>query len=171
MSVEFLGPPTGEGTFDRRGAVDEGRARHFPCAIPSEERDRNMIEVGRAVNHVEHDGGDLSIGSLPSEVPPHVPMLLLSEDGTIQDLTKGARRLLEHPPDASIEPLFFAHVHGRNLQRVMQDLAQMASRRRQRTRWLLRLRTGNGRWRWYRARATRVAGSSDHSVRVLLQRL
>jgi PAS domain-containing protein len=117
----------------------------------------------------ERDGG--TTGPLSSEVPPYVPMLLLSEDGTIQDLTEGARRLLKYPPDASIEPLFFSHVHGQNLRRVMQDLAQMASRRKQRTRWLLRLQTGNGRWRWYRARAMRVSGSSDHSVRVLLRRL
>jgi len=46
---------------------------------------------------------------------------------------------------------FFSHVHRRNIQRVMRDLADMVSRGKQRTRWLLRLRTGNDRWRWYRA--------------------
>ncbi len=117
----------------------------------------------------ERDGG--TTGPLSSEVPPYVPMLLLSEDGTIQDLTEGARRLLEHPPDASIEPLFFSHVHGQNLGRVMQDLAQVASGRKQRARWLLRLRTGNGRWRWYRARAKRILGPSDCTAHVRLRRL
>ena len=114
---------------------------------------------------------DDTAGPLTAEVPSHVPMLLLNDDGTIRDLTEGARRLLEHPPNATIEPLFFSHVHGQNLWRVMQDLAQMVSGGKQRARWLLRLQTGNHRWRWYRARATRIPGSSEGTVLVLLRRL
>lgn len=130
-----------------------------------------MREGGQVVNKVERNGDDLCLKLRPSELPPHIPLLLLSKDGTIQDLTEGARRLLRHPPDASIDPLFFAHIHGQNLRRVMQDLARMAARRQQQARWLLRLRTGNGRWRWYQTRAMRVSGSPDNSVRVLLRRL
>jgi PAS domain-containing protein len=156
--------------------VDGEEARPDTYVISDEKRERKMKDVSRAVTTFlpdeverERDGG--STGPLSSKVPPHVPMLLLSEDGTIQDLTEGARRLLEYPPDASIEPLFFSHVHGQNLRRVMQDLAQMASGRKQRARWLLRLQTGNGRWRWSRARARRILGPSERTAHVLFRRL
>ncbi len=106
-----------------------------------------------------------------SEAPPHVPLLVLDENGTIQDLTNGAKRLLGHSSEASFDPNFFSYVHGRNLRRVMQDLAHMVSHRKQSAHWLLRLRTGNQRWRWYRAVAENHLDHSEGSIRVLLRPL
>lgn len=82
---------------------------------------------------------------------PHVPWLVLDADGTILDATRAARHVLEYDANASIDPCFFTHVNGKNLRRVMQDLAMIVCRRKTRSSWLLRLRTGTGRWRWYRA--------------------
>jgi len=98
-------------------------------------------------------------------------MLHLDRDGTIQHANKPALRALEYAPDEEIEPCFFSHVHGRNLRRVMRDLAHMVSHRTQRVRWLLRLRTGNGRWRWYRAFARNHLDRSDSLIRVQLRPL
>jgi PAS domain-containing protein len=103
--------------------------------------------------------------------PPYVPVLGLDRDATIQHANEAVRRTLEYPPDAALEPCFFSHVHGRNLRQVMRDLAHMVSHRKQRTRWLLRLRTGNGRWRWYRATAQNQLDHSDALVRVRLRPL
>jgi len=66
-------------------------------------------------------------------------------------MTGPARRLLEYGSDQSIDRCFFTHVHGRNLRRVMQDLAQVLRRHKRKVSWLLRLQTGTGRWRWFRA--------------------
>ena len=79
------------------------------------------------------------------------PALFLGADGSILHVTPAALRLLEYPSDASIDPYFFTHVHGKNMYRVMQDVAHMVCHRQGQTSWLLRLRTGHGRWRWYRA--------------------
>jgi len=79
------------------------------------------------------------------------PVLTLDREGTIQSLTKSACRVLEYKSEEQVVNCFFSHVHRRNMQRVMRDLADMVCRGKQRTRWLLRLWTGNDRWRWYRA--------------------
>lgn len=106
-----------------------------------------------------------------SDDPPYVPVLGLDRDATIQHANEAVRRTLEYPPDAALEPCFFSHVHGRNLRQVMRDLAHMVSHRKQRTRWLLRLRTGNGRWRWYRATARNRLDRPDALIRVHLRPL
>lgn len=53
----------------------------------------------------------------------------------------------------------------------MRDLALMVSHRKQRARWLLRLRTGNGRWRWYRLYARNHLDEQDGAIRVRLRPL
>ncbi|WP_259040798.1 PAS domain-containing protein [Salinibacter ruber] len=102
---------------------------------------------------------------------PHTPMLYLDRSGTIQRANESARRALEYGINDTLEPCFFSHVHGRNLHRVMRDLAHMVSHRTQRTRWLLRLRTGNGRWRWYRAMARNHLDRANARIRVQLRPL
>lgn len=91
--------------------------------------------------------------SLPLDVTPNVPRLALTRDGTIHDLNAAACRVLECEAEDEVEPNFFSHIHGRNLRRVMWDLAQMVNQGMQQSRWLLRLRTSPGRWRWYRVAA------------------
>lgn len=102
---------------------------------------------------------------------PHVPILALDREGNIEALTPAARRVLEYSDDVSLDECFFAHVHKRNMSRVMRDLADMVSRGKQRTQWLLRLRTGNGRWRWYRASVQNNLGRQEDHIRVRLRSL
>jgi len=100
-----------------------------------------------------------------------VPVLTLDREGTIQTLTRAARRALEYPDDASIEDCFFSHVHKKNMHRVMSDLANMVSRGKQRAQWLLRLRTGNERWRWYRAMVKNNLGRPENHIWIRLRPL
>jgi len=110
-------------------------------------------------------------GSASEDELIHVLVLALDREGTVQQSNEPARRALEYSSGASIDPCFFSHVHGRNLQRVMRDLADMVSHRKQRARWLLRLRTGNGRWRWYWAIARNHLDNSNATIRVHLRPL
>jgi PAS domain-containing protein len=95
----------------------------------------------------------------------------VDRDGTIQNLNEPARRVLEYASDVSIDRCFFSHVHGRNLRRVMRDLAHMVSHGKQRTRWLLRLQTGNGRWRWYRTIVRNRLDDPDGLIQIHLRPL
>lgn len=176
FQVTLAASSTSRETLDVRVTVDGGRSRHFPCVLPSNGTGSEMQDAARAVatfllDEFERNGNVVFAGQSSSEVPPHVPVLLLNEEGTIQDLTEGARRLLGYSREASIKPCFFSHVHKKNLRRVMHDLAHMVSQRTKRARWLLRLRTGNDRWGWFRIRATRVSGSPERAARLFLQRL
>lgn len=105
------------------------------------------------------------------QLAQHVPVLALDEEGTLQSVSRAARALLEYGPSQTIEPYFFTHIHGRNLRRVMQDLAHMVCQRKQHARWLLRLRTGTGRWRWYRATALNRLHDDEKRVFVRLERI
>jgi hypothetical protein len=176
VELEIL--PIGRETCDVHVATEEGPPRHFTCDRPGEEEDRPP--VGRAahllaiflLSEIERRRGHVSSRPPdPSELPPHVPLLVLDEEGTIEALTEGARRILNDSSDGSLEPNFFTHVHGQNLQRVMQDLARMVAHRKQNARWLLRLRTGAQRWRWYRAVVENHLDRPDGGVRVLLRPL
>ncbi len=80
-----------------------------------------------------------------------IPAMTIDAEGTIQHISPAARRLLEYPKDAEIDDCFFTHVHGKNLYRVMQDIAHMVCFRLKQASWLLRMRTGHGRYRWYKA--------------------
>lgn len=79
------------------------------------------------------------------------PALVLNAHGEIETLTPLARRLLDFGPNQRIQPSFFSHLSGKNLNQVMCDLADMVCGRKPRAQWLLRLRTGRGRWRWFQA--------------------
>lgn len=171
--------PQSDDTCDLHVAVDDGPTSHFTYRRSGGNREgNNLCQVGRAMasfllNEIERRREEESSVEPPfsSELPPHIPVLLLDEDGNIQDLSEGARHLLEYAPNASIEPCFFSHIHGQNLKQVMWDLAHMVSRRKQRAQWLFRLRTGNHRWRWYRATAKNHLDDAEGAMRVLLRPL
>jgi PAS domain-containing protein len=97
-----------------------------------------------------------------------IPVLSIDEEGTIQHVSKAARRLLEYKSDATLDAYFFSHVHGKNLYRVMQDVAHMVCCGQQQASWLLRLRTGHGRWRWYRATAQNRLHQSPRDILIRL---
>lgn len=106
-----------------------------------------------------------------AESLPHIPILTLDREGNIQTLTRAARQALEYASDTSLDESFFSHVHKRNMSRVMRDLADMVARGKQRTQWLLRLRTGNKRWRWYRASVQNRLGRREDHISVRLRPL
>lgn len=93
------------------------------------------------------------------------PLLVLDASATIRQVTPSACRLLHHSEHALENKYFLSMVHGRNMQRVMRDLAHLVHRRMQTASWLLRLQTGSGRWRWYRAlvRVSSQAAASSQS--------
>lgn len=104
-------------------------------------------------------------------VNPYAPMLVLSPDGHVKHMTSAARRLLQYGPDQEFDAYFFTHVHGKNLHRVMRDLAAMVKRGSEQASWLLRLRTGRDRWRWYRAEAINRLSLATPAVTVHLSDL
>lgn len=79
------------------------------------------------------------------------PSVVLSADGSIQQISPSAMHLLEYRSGQKMDRSFFAHVHGKNLYQVMRDVADMVCYGKSQATWLLRLRTGKDRWRWYKA--------------------
>lgn len=171
--------PISDYSCDVRAETEEGHARHFTCDLPSDQGEpEGLKRVARSIatfifNEVEQRRDQASSQpSMWSDPPPHVPLLVLDEDGTIQNLTEAAGRILGYSPEASVEPNFFSHVHGQNMRRVMRDIAHMVSHQKESADWLLRLRTGNQRWRWYRAAAkNHLSEDSEGAIRVLLRPL
>lgn len=100
-----------------------------------------------------------------------VPLVVLSGDGTIQDISPAARRMLEYGHDKDLSPCFFSHVHGRNMYQVMRDVADMVCYGKPRANWLIRLRTGGGRWEWVRATVTNELSGPERAIRVVLNSL
>ena len=86
-------------------------------------------------------------------------------------MTRAARAQLEYGAEREPDACFFTHVHGRNLRRVMQDLAHMVCHRKTSARWLLRLRTGTGRWRWFRAAVVNYLATPQECIHVRLERI
>lgn len=165
-----------EDFFDLYVNVADGDSRHFTCNVRDEEPSRDAVKkLTRAIaffvlREIEQRRIQRSSPQpLLSEVSPHVPLLILDENGIIQDLTRRARHVMEQSADASIAPSFFSHLHGQNLHRVMRDLAHMVTHGKQRAQWLLRIRTGTRRWRWCRAHAENHLSHPEQSIRVLLR--
>lgn len=117
--------------------------------------------------------GDASPEAIDFEdlASPYAPVLVLGPEGFIKHATDAARRLLQYSPDQDFDDYFFTHVHGKNLHRVMRDLAAMVKHGSERASWLLRLRTGRGRWRWYRAEAINHLSLATPAVTVRLSDL
>jgi PAS domain-containing protein len=105
------------------------------------------------------------------QLAQHVPVLALDGEGTICSVSRAARSMLEYGSDQKIEPYFFTHVHGRNLRRVMQDLAHMACNRKSHARWLVRLQTGTRRWRWYRITVLNRLEAEEGRIFLRLERI
>ncbi len=101
----------------------------------------------------------------------HVPLVVLSGDGTIRNISPSARRMLEYGHDKDLAPCFFSHVHGRNMYQVMRDVADMVCYGKPRASWLIRLRTGGGRWQWVRATVTNELSGPGRAIRVVLDSL
>jgi hypothetical protein len=156
----------GDDTYEIYVEIEDGPTRRFTHGpgddgLPA--KDPSQLE--RAVTAFLAREIEPQLDQVPAPssttVSPQVPRLRLNRKGLIQDGNAAARRTLEHGPDDDLQSTFFSYVHGRNLHRVMRDLAHMVNHGVQRARWLLRLRTGADRWRWYRATARNRLPSED----------
>lgn len=99
-----------------------------------------------------------------------MPRLALNHAGTIKEANEAACEVLDCSPADGEESSFFSHVHGRNLRRVMRDLARMKNNALKKARWLLRVQTADNRWRWFRVRA-QSRSQRGGRVRLLLRPL
>ena len=101
----------------------------------------------------------------------HLPVVTLSGDGTIQQVSPAARRMLEYGHNKDLAPCFFSHVHARNMYQVMRDVADMVCYGKPKASWLVRIRTGSGRWQWVRASVTNQLNGPERAIRVVLESL
>lgn len=99
------------------------------------------------------------------------PLIALNREGMICSMTRAAQHLLEYSSEADIDACFFAHVHKRNMHRVMRELADMVARGKKQAKWLLRLRTGNDRWRWYHVSVQNHLGDETERIYARLRPL
>ncbi len=173
VEVSFAVFLLGDDTYEIYVEIEDGPTRRFtyvPDDGAASSTDTSQLErsvTSLLLREIEPRLGQVSVPS-PSEEVPHVPRLHLTRDALIQDGNAAARRVLGHDLDDDLQPNFFSYVHGRNLRRVMRDLAHMVNHGMQRARWLLRLRTGTDRWRWFRA-AARNRLSSEEDILVYLR--
>lgn len=112
--VEFELVPTPEEACDLYVDVVGGDARHFTYELRNGDIDRDDLQrVTQAVDSfllTEIEQRRLQTpGPQPSlsDLSPHVSLLILDEEGTIQDLTRGTRHALGRSPEEPIEPCFF----------------------------------------------------------------
>jgi PAS domain S-box-containing protein len=96
------------------------------------------------------------------------PKIVLDEEGTIQEVSPAARRLLGYTASAKISPCFFSCVHGKNLYQVMRDVADMVCYGKPSAAWLLRLRSGDGRWRWFKVHAQAQVSGDERTIHLTL---
>jgi PAS domain-containing protein len=88
-------------------------------------------------------------------------IVVLDEAGTIQHISRVARRLLDLGSGTLTGRSFFERVHPSNLNRVKWDLVQMIARGKPEVTWLLRLKTGLGPWQWFKMEAKNRLGYDD----------
>lgn len=93
-----------------------------------------------------------------------LPVICLSRDGYIQEISHTARRVLGYRTEDTIDRYFFTHVHGYNLPRVMRDLAHMVNAHTRHTSWLLRLQTKQRRCQWFRVDAVNRLKSPEQCI-------
>lgn len=105
------------------------------------------------------------------QAKPHLPVIVLNGEGTIEEMSPTARRMLEYGKDDHVPPSFFSHVHGRNIYQVMRDVADIVCYGKPRASWLLRLRTGRGRWQWFRTSVTPHFQDGDLAIHIHLSDL
>ena len=94
------------------------------------------------------------------------PALDLLPDGTLVDMSLGARHLLDVSATDATRGSFFSYVHASNVRQVSRDLTEMVRVGKRRVAWLMRIRTGARTWRWVKATATNLLDQADRSIRI-----
>lgn len=97
------------------------------------------------------------------------PSMILNEEGTIEEASPAALKMLNLPASITENMSFFSLVHGKNLYQVMRDVADMVCYGKAKASWLLRMRTGEGRWRWYKVTASCRDEDSERLIHVVLK--
>lgn len=166
VGIRFGVYPLGDGTHEVYVEIEDGPTRRFTHNPEDRSPRSEKARLGRTVTAALLDEIEPRLGQVPTPsaspdavAPP--PQLALDEDGRISALNTPARRLLVGTDEQSFDPNFLARVHGRNLRRVMRDLARMVKHDLKRARWLLRLQTADDRWRWFRVSVLNRLHSED----------
>lgn len=81
-------------------------------------------------------------------------VILLNEEGAIQQASDGAQRLLDTKAPSLNGQNFFGRVHPQTRTQVVHDLTQMIVGNKQQATWLLQLKTGLGPWQWFKVKAS-----------------
>jgi PAS domain-containing protein len=167
VGIRFGVYPLGDGTNEVYVEIEDGPTRRFTYDPGKQDAQAEKARLGRTVTATLLEEIEPRIGQVPAaqaapDATAPTPRIVLSAEGRITSLNEAARRVLDRSSTASYDANFFAHVHGRNLRRVMRDLTRMVRHDLQRARWLLRLQTGTDRWRWFRVTAfNRLSSEGD----------
>jgi PAS domain-containing protein len=164
IGIRFGVYPLGDGTNEVYVEIEEGPTCRFTYDPGKRNAQAEQARLGRTVTatllkEIEPRIGQVPVAQAAPDAP--APRVTLDADGRITALNEAARQVLDCDSAASYDSNFFAHVHGRNLRRVMRDLARMVRHDLRRARWLLRLQTGADRWRWFRVKALNQLASQD----------
>jgi hypothetical protein len=168
--------PLGAGTYEVYIAFADGPTRRLTYdSTREDDPGAGKAWLGRTATSVVLEEIEPRLGRIESRPSPPqsesaVPRIDLDCDGRIRHLNSDAEEIFDDSGDLDQTPSFFAYVHGRNLRRVIRDLAHMGRGEMQSARWLLRLQTGADRWHWYRVRATNQL-ESEETIRIHLHPL
>jgi len=86
---------------------------------------------------------------MSARLSEQAPALLLNADGSIQQLSAAAHRLLGYAERLPGELCFFSLVHDVNLYQVIRDVAKMVCYGTKHVSWMLQLRIDTGQWRCF----------------------
>lgn len=172
VGIRFGVYPLGDGTNEVYVEIEDGPTCRFTYDPGKRNAQAEKARLGRIVTatlleEIEPRIGQVPVAQTAPDATAPAPHATLDADGRITSLNESARRVLDCDSVASYDSNFFAHVHGRNLRRVMRDLARMVRHDLRRARWLLRLQTGADRWRWFRVNVrNRLASEGEIQLRL-----
>lgn len=165
--IRFGVSPLGAGTYEVCISLADGPTRRLTYDSTREDgtdTEQSWLErtaTSVLLEEIEPRLDPIESHSSSTGAVASVPRIDLDCEGTIQNVNPEARKIFDDIGILDRAPSFFGYVHGRNLRRVIRDLAHMERGEMQSARWLLRLQTAAERWRWYRARATNRLQSED----------
>ena len=115
------------------------------------------------------DGESIQKNRFEHTLSPLFPAIAVASDGTIRHLTVPAKVLLGYRHEQFVSSSFFSLIHGRNLQQVMRDVADMVTHGKSQASWFLRMRTGKNNWQWFRAVAQNHLETPESVITIILR--
>ena len=89
------------------------------------------------------------------------PVVLIDEDGVIQDLSPAAETVLACSSEQAEATDFFQFVDDDHTGRAMWGISEVAAQRRAQTQWAMRLRIDDTSWTWCHVYASRHVQLGD----------